>query len=102
MTHAELLRSHADLATKEGGVYYSGEYLSRIAATAESLEHEYTRLLDDNARLQEVVTDGELHAREILGENAKLQKAVDYLYGYARTCGANADDLLEFGVEVDE
>lgn len=76
MTHAELLRSHADLATKEGGVYYSGEYLSRIAATAESLEHEYTRLLDDNARLQEVVTDGELHAREILGENAKLRERV--------------------------
>jgi len=49
MTHAELLRSHADLAIKEGGMYYSGEYLSRIATTAESLEQE-------NARLRELVT----------------------------------------------
>ena len=48
MTHAELLRSHADLALKEGGMYYSGEYLSRIATVAESLESE-------NARLRELL-----------------------------------------------
>lgn len=48
MTHAELLRSHANLAIKEGGMYYSGECLSRIAATAESLEAE-------NAKLRELV-----------------------------------------------
>lgn len=44
MTHAELLRSHASAALREGGMYYSGEYLSRIAATAESLESENARL----------------------------------------------------------
>jgi len=44
MTHAELLRSHADLAIKEGGMYYSGEYLSRIATVAESLEAENAKL----------------------------------------------------------
>ena len=50
MTIAELLRNHADLATREGGMYYSGEYLSRIAKTAESLEAE-------NAKLRELVED---------------------------------------------
>lgn len=49
MTHAELLRSHANLAIKEGGMYYSGEYLSRIAKTAESLEAENAKLRDESA-----------------------------------------------------
>ena len=50
MTLAELLRNHADLATREGGMYYSCEYLSRIAETAESLEAE-------NDKLRELVRD---------------------------------------------
>lgn len=44
MTHAELLQKHADLAMREGGMYYSGEYLSRIAKVAESLEAENAKL----------------------------------------------------------
>ena len=44
MTHAELLRSHADTALREGGMYYSGEYLNRIATVAESLEAENVKL----------------------------------------------------------
>ena len=50
MTHAELLRSHADAALREGGMYYSGEYLSRVATEAESLEAE-------NVRLRELCSD---------------------------------------------
>lgn len=46
MTHAELLRRDAELAIREGGMYYSGEYLSRIAAVAESLEAENAKLLE--------------------------------------------------------
>lgn len=61
MTHAELLRSHADLAIKEGGMYYSGEYLSRIATVAESLEAE-------NAKLRELV-QGLWFAAQYLGMN---------------------------------
>lgn len=34
-------------------------------------------------------------------ENEKLRKAVDYLYGFAKTCGVDADDLRELGVEVE-
>lgn len=78
------------------------EWLISLSEYIGGMSDELDNLKAENARLREVVADGELHAREILGENAKLQKAVDYLYGYARTCGANADDLLEFGVEVDE
>lgn len=48
MTHAELLRRDAELAMREGGMYYSGEYLSRMAIIAESLEAE-------NAKLRELV-----------------------------------------------
>ncbi len=35
-------------------------------------------------------------------ENAKLRNAVDYLYGFAKTCGVDADDLRELGVEVEQ
>ena len=50
MTNAEMLRRHANLAIKEGGIYYSGEYMSRIATMAEILEAE-------NARLRELIRD---------------------------------------------
>jgi len=50
MTHAELLRRDAELAMREGGMYYSGEYLSRMAIVAEGLEAE-------NAKLRELVRD---------------------------------------------
>ena len=42
-----------------------------------------------------------LDAADMLDENEKLRKAVDYLYGFAKTCGVDADDLRELGVEVD-
>ena len=48
MTVAEELRKHADLAIKEGGMYYSGEYLDAIARRAESEQAE-------NAKLRELV-----------------------------------------------
>ena len=71
MTHAELLRSHADLAIKEGGMYYSGEYLSRIATVAESLEAENAKLrellrtlafcADDRADCDQCAMNGKPH-----------------------------------------
>ena len=48
MRVAEELRKHADLAIKEGGMYYSGEYLDAIARRAESEQAE-------NAKLRELV-----------------------------------------------
>ena len=39
--------------------------------------------------------------KELESENAKLRDAIDYLYGFAKTCGVDADDLRELGVEVD-
>ena len=50
MTHAELLRRDAELAMREGGMYYSGQYLRSMAYVAESLEA-------DNAKLRELVRD---------------------------------------------
>lgn len=83
MTHAELLRNDADLATREGGMYYSGEYLSQIAAAAESLEL----------------------------ENAKLRKLVVRMYKSIRWSDMTSDsmfsvahsyekDMRELGIEV--
>lgn len=84
MTHAELLRSHANLAIKEGGMYYSGEYLSGIATVAESLE----------------------------AENAKLRELVRHLYEYRQSYfktgiyptdhGVTEQRMRELGVEVTE
>ena len=67
MTHAELLRNHADLATREGGMYYSGEYLSQIAKTAESLEAE-------NAKLRELTS---LMWRELHAEQGSAQRRME-------------------------
>ena len=56
MTHAELLRRDAELAMREGGMYYSGQYLSSMAYVAESLEAE-------NTKLRELVRDLWPHVR---------------------------------------
>ena len=77
MTHAELLRNHADLATREGGMYYSGEYLSRIAETAESLERE-------NAKLREFAS-----------------KAYSMAFNFYHGAGT-AEDLRELKIEYHE
>ena len=50
MTYAELMRKHATDATNEGGVWFSGEYMSMLATTAESIDSE-------NAKLREFVRD---------------------------------------------
>ena len=35
-------------------------------------------------------------------ENAVLKRAVKYLYGYAKSCGVDADDIRDrFGIEVE-
>ena len=53
MTVAEELRRHADLAIKEGGMYYSGEYLDAIARRAESEQAENAKLRELLAELYE-------------------------------------------------
>lgn len=47
MTIAEELRQDAELALKDGGMYYSGEYLSGMASRAEK----------ENAELRDVCAD---------------------------------------------
>jgi hypothetical protein len=34
-------------------------------------------------------------------ENARLWAAVEYLYGFAHTCGVDSDDMRELGIEVE-
>ena len=94
MTHAELLRKHATDATNEGGMWFSGEYLSRIAETAESLE-------DENAKLRELVkalltcaTDGDC-------DECRLNGATPWHVGKAQLCDGVWDRVRELGVEVD-
>lgn len=42
--------------------------------------------------------------RELLAENneelAKMRRAIDYLYSFAKACGVDAEDMRELGVEV--
>ena len=44
MTYAELLRKHATDATNEGGMWFSGEYMTMLASMAESVEAENAKL----------------------------------------------------------
>lgn len=96
MTHAKLLRSHANLAIKEGGMYYSGEYLSRMADVAESLETENAKLREQGERLFD-------KASELGTENAKLRLLVRNLI--CATHPADRAKLIvnaaELGIEVD-
>ena len=57
MTCAELLRSDAKAAINGGGMYYSGEYLSRIAAVVEGLEAENEMLRELADAVKEFVED---------------------------------------------
>ena len=93
MTHAELLRSHANLAIKEGGMYYSGEYLSGIATAAESLEAENTKLRE----LVRIMAYCMQHEREcdgcrINGADGTITEPVG--------CVSMFDRMCDIGVEV--
>lgn len=48
--------------------------------------------------LAEEVTHLHGQLDQLKAENAKLRKAVEYLYGFAKTCGVDANDLRELGV----
>lgn len=55
----------------------------------------------ENAKMRHDLEEANNQAEEVCIENAKLRNAVDYLYGFAKTCGVDADDLRELGIEAD-
>lgn len=81
MSCAELLRRHADEATRGDGICFSGEYMAKLASEAEGIE----------------------------AENAKMRVLVREMYSLCcafATCGAPADvswladRMREAGIEV--
>lgn len=65
------------------------------------------QLRDDLQRANDAVRDAEHdesrawdRVRKAEAEADRLRDAVDYLYDFAKTCGVDADDLRELGVEV--
>ena len=85
MTYAELLRKHATDATNEGGMWFSGEYMTMLASMAESIEAE-------NAKLRELAR----HLRECTRRNSCAEceyadDACDFDY-----------DMRELGIEYEE
>lgn len=77
MAIADELRQYADKAIKEGGMYFSGNYLDGLAKRAESEQAE-------NAKLRELVADmwfwhyeghidSESRKRQMLHINAVIQ-----------------------------
>lgn len=93
MTHAELLRKHANLALKEGGMYYSGEYLSNMAEVAESLESE-------NAKLRKLALD--VHALHWSGLDCTECPWIGECdtEGGCPWLGIMADHMRALGIEV--
>ena len=71
MRVAEELRKHADLAIKEGGMYYSGEYLDAIARRAESEQAENAKLRQENQSIG--MAAYELGRKSMADENAALR-----------------------------
>lgn len=75
MTHAELLRKHATDATNEGGMWFSGEYMTMLASMAESIEAENAKLREACAELLEMAESNDpdwLHWPEMYEELRKL------------------------------
>lgn len=56
----------------------SKSVLNDLSHALDLLESENARLLDDNARLQGIVTDDELRMQKVLDENAKLRELATY------------------------
>lgn len=54
MTAIEEIRYHAERAKREGGMYYSGEYLDGLVSR---VEVEYKAVIYENDKLRELVAD---------------------------------------------
>lgn len=95
MTHAELLRKDAKLAMDDGGMFYSGECLSRMADAAESIEAE-------NAKLRELASI----LRYCMQVNAdcdgcKLNGAKgEFVHDPLLACDGLHDRMRELGVDA--
>lgn len=76
-----------DVHTDFGHVLNCVMWTPTDEAVIKQLKDENARLLNDNARLQEVVTDDELHMRKVLEENGELRKLVlDYFNAPCLEC----------------
>lgn len=94
MTYAELLRKYATDATNEGGMWFSGEYMTVLASIAESIEAE-------NAKLREVVDIfihciGDLHSCYTCQVKGN---PYDFQHDWG-ACDELRDMLVDMGFEV--
>ena len=66
------------------------------SSLVEDMDHPDTanQLRAENAKLRGLLTEGN-------EELAKMRRAIDYLYSFAKTCGVDAEDMRELGIEVD-
>ena len=99
MTHAELLRKHATDATNDGGMWFSGEYMTMLASMAESIEAE-------NAALRTQLADVTESMGRVEERCARLRELCSAQYEFAYdeypdSAELNfADRMREFGVEA--
>ena len=127
MTYAELLRKYATDATNEGGMWFSGEYMTVLASIAESIEAENAKLRDELANAPKceeceamldcdecLRADGSHKERRRLSvENAKLRELVCEAHSCKTNEGCCEDcycdegccpierRMQELGIEVD-
>lgn len=55
----------------------------------------YEELLAENAKLRELLAEDN-------EELAKMRRAIDYLYHFAKVFFVDAEDMRKLGIEVDE
>lgn len=67
------------------------------SSLVEVMDHPDTanQLRAENAKLRGLLTEGN-------EELTKMRRAIDYLYSFAKTCGVDAEDMRELGIEVGE
>lgn len=94
-TDALAITSAPDALTR---YYYAKE---REESAVQRINDSYLEALNslekleaENAKLREMLAEDNK-------ELAKLWRVIDYLYSFAKTCGVDAEDMRELGVEVD-
>lgn len=102
MTIADELRQYADKAIKEGGMYFSGNYLDGLAKRAESEQAENAKLRELVQKMMRFMEDGDWCTTCEVAKECDAQECEEQEQ-YEEDClmrGVFHDRMRELGVEV--
>lgn len=98
-----MLSAQCDGLRERAKVLRQGDW-SDGAEDAKMMDDAADTILSLRDRAQDLQTEN-AKLRELLAEDneelAKMRRAIDYLYSFAKPCGVDAEDMRELGIGVD-